>query len=214
VFARRRTASAWPPYLFVVLAIAVLTFATYNALEPAITGDLQRAMQKAMEHNPNMTQETADKAVEFQGKLGRYLAPVFIAFGVFVLGVFTWGISKLFGAKEDFGGAMLITSYAYMPRVLGTIIAGVEGLLLDPAKLTSMSAFSVGPARFYDPSTTSPFMMALLQRFDLMVIWETVLLAIGVAVLGRVSRGRAIGFGVLMWVVGGLYVLRSAYLIS
>jgi type IV secretory pathway VirB2 component (pilin) len=214
VFARRRTATAWPPYLFIVIAMAVLTIATYNSLEPAMTSDLQRVMQKTMEHNPQMTQEMADKAVEFQRKLGPYLAPIFLAFGVFIVGVFTWGISKLFSAKEDFGGAILIASYAYMPRVLGSVIAGVEGLLMDPAKLTSVSVFSVGPARFYDPATTSPFTMALLQRLDLMIIWETVLLAIGVAVIGRISRGKAIAFGILMWVVGGLYVLRSAYLIS
>ena len=61
VFARRRMASAWPPYLFVVIAMAVITIATYNVLEPAITADMQRAMQKAMEHNPQMTQELADK---------------------------------------------------------------------------------------------------------------------------------------------------------
>ena len=214
VFARRRAASAWPPYLFVVIAIAVLTFAMYNALEPAISADMQRAIQKAMEHDPRLTQEAADKGMEIQATVGRYLFGVLIAFGVLVLGVFTWVIGKLFGSKADFNGAMLISSYAYMPRVLASIIAGTEGLLMDPAKLTSMSVFSVGPAHFFDPTTTSPFTMALLQRLDLMIIWETVLLAIGVAVLGRISRGKAISFGVVMWVLGGLYVLRTAYVNS
>src|SRR5437868_11424353 len=109
---------------------------------------------------------------------------------------------------------MLIASYAYMPRVLGAIAAGVQGLLMDPAKLTSASVLSVGPARFFDPTTTSPIKMALLMRLDLTVIWETVLLAIGVAVLGRISREKAILFGVSIWIVGGLYLLRNAYLIS
>lgn len=214
VFARRRAASAWPPYLFVVIAMAVLLIATYNVIEPAIRGDLQRAMQKAMEQNPNLTQEAADRAIDLQAKFGRYVAPVGLAFSVFVVGVFTWGISKLFGAKEDFGSAMMITSYAYMPRVLGSIIAGTLGLLMDPEKLTSMSVFSVGPAHFFDSATTSPFTMALLQRLDLMVIWETALLAIGVAVLGKISKGQAVAFGVVMWIIGGVYLLRTAYVNS
>jgi hypothetical protein len=56
--------------------------------------------------------------------------------------------------------------------------------------------------------------MTILSRIDATVIWETVLLAIGIAVIGRVSRGKAAAFGVLIWIVGSLYQLRSAYLIS
>lgn len=214
VFARRQKASAWPPFLFVVIAMSVITIATFNALEPAIAADVQRALTKTAAHNPNLTQETIDKAVDLQTKFGRYFAPAGLALSVFIVGLFTWILGKLFGAKEDFNGAMLITSYAYMPRVLGTIIAAAMALLTDPSKLTSMSMVSVGPARFYDPETTSPFLMALMQRLDLMVIWETILLAIGIAVLGKVPRGKAIGFAVLIWIVGSFYLLRNAYLIS
>ena len=214
VFARRANASAWPPYLFVVIAMSVITFAMFNAIEPALTADIQRAMTKTMAHNPNMTQEMADRAVEMQTKFGRYFAPIGLAFAVFIVGLFTWIVSKLFSAKENFGAAMLITSYAYMPRVLGAVISGALALFTDPTKMTSMSVVSVSPARFFDPETTSPFVLALLQRLDLTVIWETILLSIGVAVIGRISRGKAIAFGVLMWIVGGVYLLRQAYLIS
>jgi hypothetical protein len=214
VFARRRTASAWPPFLFVVLALSIITFATYNVISPAIEADMQRAMAKVMEQNPNMTQEMADKTVQFQSTFGRYVGIVLFSFSVFIAGLFTWLLSKIFSAKEDFSAAMLIASYAYMPRVLGAIAGAVSGLLMDPAKLTSASALSLSPARFFDAATTSPFKMALLMRLDATIIWETVLLAIGVAVIGRVPRGKAVAFGVLIWFVGGLYLLRNAYLIS
>ncbi|HEX4684327.1 MAG TPA: YIP1 family protein [Gemmatimonadaceae bacterium] len=214
VFARRRTASAWPPFLFVVLALSIITFATFSTISPAIESDIRRAMTKAMEQNPQMTQEMADKAIEMQSTFGRYAAIVLFSLSVFIVGLFTWLLSKIFSAKEDFSAAMLIASYAYMPRVLGAIAAGVMGLLMDPGQLTSASVLSLSPARFFDAATTSPFKMALLTRLDLTLIWETVLLAIGVAVIGRVPRGKAIAFGVLMWIVGGLYLLRNAYMMS
>jgi uncharacterized membrane protein (DUF485 family) len=47
-----------------------------------------------------------------------------------------------------------------------------------------------------------------------MVVWQTALLAIGLAVIGRVSRGKAIAFAVTIWIVGSLYLLRAAYLLS
>jgi hypothetical protein len=101
-----------------------------------------------------------------------------------------------------------------MPRLIGSIAAGVQGLLMDSSRITSMSSLSLSAARFLDPDKTSPIIMALLGRLDLTVIWETILLAVGVAVIGRVSVGKAIAFGVTIWIVGSLYLLRAAYLIS
>ena len=63
-----------------------------------------------------------------------------------------------------------------------------------------------------DPATANPLLYQLAGRFDLFTIWVTILLAVGVAVLGKVSKGRAAIFGVLIWFVGGLYVFRTAYL--
>src|SRR4051812_38802595 len=125
VYARRRNASAWAPYLFVVIAMAVLSFATFGSLQPAFEADFQRTLPKIMAQNPQMTQEMADKMMGFQATGVRYLAGVFIAIAIVAVGLFTWLIGKAFGSKADFGAAMLIASYAYMPRLLGTVIAGV-----------------------------------------------------------------------------------------
>jgi len=214
VFARRRTASAWPPFLFVVLAMALITFATFSAIEPAFEGEFARNLPKVMQQNPQMTQEMADRAMHFQAIAVRYFAAPVLAMTVLVVGLLTWVLGKMFAAKEDFGAAMLIASYAYMPRVLGAVLASAQGLLLDPASVNSLAALSLGPARFFDPDTTSPILMALLMRLDVTILWETALLAIGLAVIGRISRGQATIFGVLIWLVGGLYQLRAAYLIS
>ena len=63
-----------------------------------------------------------------------------------------------------------------------------------------------------DPATANPLLYQLAGRFDLFTIWVTILLAVGVAVLGKVSKGRATIFGLLIWFVGGLYAFRTAYL--
>src|SRR6185503_7784227 len=214
VFERRRNASAWPPFLFVVIAIGVITFATYSTLEPAITADMQRVMAKSMAQNPQMTQEMADRTISMQATFGRYIAPLFLGILIAIVGLAAWLVSKMFSGREGAGQAIMITSYAYMPRVLGAIATGGMGLLMDAAKLTSMTVFSLGPAHFADSTTTSPLVMAVLQRLEIPLLWETVLLAIGVAVLGKISRGKATAFGILMWVLGGLWQFRTAFLQS
>ena len=58
----------------------------------------------------------------------------------------------------------------------------------------------------------SPIAYQFLGRFDLITIWVTVLLAVGLYVTGKVSKGRATIFGVLMWLIGALPALRQAYM--
>jgi hypothetical protein len=50
-----------------------------------------------------------------------------------------------------------------------------------------------------------------MGRLDLITIWVTVLLAVGLRVTGKVSKGRAAIFGILMWLIGALPALRQAY---
>jgi hypothetical protein len=214
VYRRRAQASAWPPFLFVVVALAVITFATFPSVQAAFEGDYARNITKVMATNKQMTQEMADKGQHFQALGIQYFSGAFIAIAIVIVGFFTWVLGKFFGAVEGFSAAMLIASYAYMPRVIGAVLTGLQGLLMDPSKLTSVSQLTISPAHFLDPNTASPIVMAVLSRLDVMVIWETVLLGIGLAVIGRITRGKAAGFALLIWIVGSLYQLRAAYMIS
>jgi hypothetical protein len=97
--------------------------------------------------------------------------------------------------------------------VIGAVIGGVQGLLMDPDKLNSAMAITLSPARFMDPDTANAGLIQLAARLDVITIWVTVLLAIGLYVTGKVSKQRAVVFGILIWVVGSLPAVR-AYLTS
>jgi hypothetical protein len=129
-----------------------------------------------------------------------------------ILGLFTWLLGKVVGSAASLHDGLVIAAWSYFPRILGAIAGGVQGLVMDPAKLNSQLSITLSPARFMDPATANPLLYQLAGRFDLFTIWVTILLAVGVAVLGKVSKGRAAIFGVLIWFVGGLYVFRTAYL--
>ena len=47
-------------------------------------------------------------------------------------------------------------------------------------------------------------LLAITGRLDVFTIWVTVLLAIGLAVTGRITRAQAAIAGVIMWVLGAL----------
>jgi len=211
VFRRRLNTSVWPPMLFDAIAIGLIVFATFNTLQPVFDAEFARQAAKSMAKNPQMTQELMDKSRTLGEAFTKWFAGPGTLIAVFILGIVAWLLGQLVGAKQTFHAAMLVTAYAYVPRVLGALVNGVEGLLMDPAKLTSAQSISISAARFLDPDKSNPLLVALLTRVDLFTIWVTVLLAIGLYVTGRVTKGRAVVFGFLIWVVGSLPVLWKGY---
>jgi hypothetical protein len=60
-----------------------------------------------------------------------------------------------------------------------------------------------------DPDTTNRALLGLMGRLDLFTLWTTVLIAIGIAVIGKVPRARAAIASGLVWLVPTLFSLRS-----
>src|SRR5262249_31701992 len=98
--------------------------------------------------------------------------------------------------------AMMVAMYAWIPRVVGLLVVLVLAMLMDPGKMNSYYAPSLSLARFLDPDAMSPKMMALAARIDVFVIWQTVLLGIGLSVTGKIPRGKAFVAAAVTWLVG------------
>jgi hypothetical protein len=212
VFRRRETKSVWPPMLFVAISIAIIFAATFNTIEPAFDADFARGMTQAMAKNPQLTAEMADKGRGIAAITTRYGIGIVMLITMFILGCITWAVAKLVGAKQTFHAALVVAAWAYMPRVIGAVLNAVQGLLLDPAKLTSMLSLTLSPARFLDPDKGNALVYQLAGRFDLITIWVTILLGVGVYVTGKVSKERAVIFAILMWVIGSLPMIRQGYM--
>jgi len=211
VFRRREHSSVWPPLLFIAISIAVITFATFNVLEPMFDAEFTRGAAKGMAKNPQMTPEVMDKARGFANAGAKYGVGVIMLVWVFIVGVVSWLVGKIFDSKQSFQTALAVVAWAEMPRVIGSVLIGVQGLLMDPAKLTGQMAVSLSPARFMDPDTTNALLFQLMGRFDLITLWVTVLLGVGIYVTGKVSKERAVIFAIVMWIIGSLPALQRGY---
>jgi len=210
VFRRREKTSVWPPMLFVALSIAVIFFATFNTLEPIFDAEFSRRTAKMMAQNPALTPEMLEKMRGVQTGVAKYGLSIVMIVTMFVLGCVSWLVGKMFDSKQTFNAALVVAAWAYMPRILGALINAIQGLLMDPAKMTSILAISLSPARFMDPEASNPILYQMAGRLDLITIWVTVLLAIGLVVTGKVTKGRAAIFGVIMWIVGSLPQIQQA----
>ena len=210
VFARRANSGFGLPLLVVSLLVGLIFMADMGVMQPIMDAEFTRGAAAAMKKNPQLT---AEQMSQFRG-VGEKIAVVFAFIGtpiaIFFIGLMVWLVGKLFDAKATLGAALMVASYAYIPKILAGIAGGVMGLLSDPASLNGMYRVSLGVGRFLDPDTTSPVLLAIVGRLDVFTIWVTVLLAIGLSVTGRIPRSRAAVAGVLIWILGGLFPVLNA----
>jgi membrane protein, antimicrobial resistance system len=203
VYERRQNQSPWPTIWIITLILFVVTVLTFNALSPMIENELRETAMKAMAKNPQMTQDIVDTQVKF-GLVARHWGGVFFPIGALIIGLFVWIVGKFVGAKESYTGALSIITYAAVLAILAQIIVGAQALVMDVSALTSPDQLSLSAARFVDKATTSPMLYALYKQLDVFGIWSLVVMAIGMRVIGKVDKNRAIAFAVIWWVLGTL----------
>lgn len=210
VFARRSDGNFGMPLLFLVLAGTVLFFLTKNATQPIMDAEFTRQTAAAMRNNPNITAEQAASSRGFF----EMLSPIFFAVGITLsiigTGFVLWAVGKLFDARESVMAAIMIATYSEVPRLVQILTNAAQGLVMSPEKLNSMNAVGFNLARFMDPDNASKVMIALASRVDLFTIWVTVLLAIGIHVLGKIPKQQAWIAAAITWVVGALPALLGA----
>ena len=209
VFARRANKSFWVPLLIVAVLIGIIYFANRDLIDPIMEAEFARAAAK----NPQMQQMNAEQlaaARKFSGMFATIGAFIFTPITLLLLGVVIWVVGKFFDATESMNAAIVVATFSYVPRVVEGIVSRVQGLVIDTSNLNSRYSLSLGVGRFLDPDTTSPILLGLVGRIDVFTIWVTVLIAIGLAVTGKISRGRAAIAAAVGWVAGALPTLLTA----
>jgi hypothetical protein len=210
VFARREHSGFAIPMLVVTLLAGAIFLVNSGVMQPVMDAEFSRGAAAAMRKNPQITPEMMAKSRAVGETFAKIGAFIFMPIAMFLVGLCLWVVGKFFDAKQTLGAAVMVAAYAYVPRLVEAVLNGVQALMMDPASLNGRYRLSLGPARFLDPDTASPVLVALLGRLDLFTIWVTVLLAIGLAVTGKIPRGRAAAAAALVWVLGALPALLGA----
>jgi len=210
VFERRRDGQFGLALLVLVLISTVLYFALRNGLAPIIDAELSKQIATISEKNPQLTAEQLASSKSMMEKFAMFGTVIFIPIGVLIGAFLLWLASRLVDAKVAFAAAMMIVTYSQVPKIGEMIVNAIQGLLLEPEAITSRYSVSLGIARFLDPSSTNPLVMALLGGLDVFTIWVTVLMAIGLSVVARVPLKRAAIAAVAVWLVTLLPALFQA----
>jgi len=204
VYARRANSKFGLPLLVLVIAGVILFFLTKNAMQPIMDAEFARNSAMAMRKNPNLTAEQMSAGRGFFESLAPIFFALILTISVFGTGLVLWLVGKLFDAKESVVAAIMIATYAEVPRLVQILVNAAQALFMSPESLNAANSVGLNLARFMDPDRTSPVLIALGSRVDLFTIWVTVLLAIGLHVVGKIPKQQAGIAAAITWLVGAL----------
>ncbi|MEX2153062.1 MAG: YIP1 family protein [Gemmatimonadaceae bacterium] len=209
VFARREKSGFWTHLLIISAIAALFAFANRGVFDQIFDVEFQRGAAKAMEANPQITEDMLAQQRKISGAIAGFFQYIGVPLLVFVVSLLVWGFARVVSAKFSYGQAVMIMTLAYIPRLVQGLLATIQGLLTDTSTIGSMHSVGFSPARFMDPDTTNRALLGLMGRLDLFTLWTTVLIAIGIAVIGKVPRARAAIAAGLVWLLPTLFSLRS-----
>ncbi len=208
VFARRENSGFAIPMLVVTLAGAAILLSTFDAMTPIFDAEFTR--QAAAGLKKGATPEMMEKGRAIGGKIIKIMAVIAPPIVMFFTGLMLWVAGKFVGARQTLTAAVMVAAFANVPRLIGSVLGAVQVLVMDPANLTSRHKIAFDLARFLDIDNTAPMLVAIAGRVDVFTIWATVLLAIGLAVTGKIPRSQAALAAGLVWVLGSLPELIGA----
>lgn len=189
VFERSRHRGVGGYMLALTGMLVVLLLATKGLLQPYMDANYDLQIIKMAEQGQKLPAEAVAQGRTFAGYFLLFTWAFTAVFSGLFGGFVTWLGAKLVGAALPFGRALVIATLASVPRVVSLLATAVQGAVLDTSNVASLFDASVGPARFMDPMTTSPALLAILASLDLFTLWNVLITAIGVSVVARVGRG-------------------------
>jgi hypothetical protein len=210
VFARRQNGSFWIPLFVVTILMGIIYFLTSGAMQPIVDAEFNRQAAAAMRHNPQLNAEAMDRFRQFASRIAQVVVIVSVPIVILATGTALWLVGKLFEAKQTLRASLVVAAYSCVPKIIEAVVNGLQALLLDPSQLNGPFRVSLGLGRFFDPDVASPLLLAVLGRVNLFTLWVTVLLAIGLAVTGKIPRARAMLAAAIIWILGGLPMMFQA----
>jgi len=209
VFARRRSGHFGFALAVLIALAAVLLYVTRPLLAPVYAAMVEQGVAQAPAGSPQLPPDAAQRIRDMGG---RFLLPGLIfnlAIAVPLAGATLWVVGKLVKSRQTVRQAMMVATYANVPRlVLGTIASALLALALGPESLNSPYDATFSLARLA-PAGTSPVLLAALSRVEPFTLWATALLAVGLAVTGRIKRSRAYLAAAAVWLLATLVTVVS-----
>jgi hypothetical protein len=217
-FARLGSAR-WVHLLLPLLALGIISaLASFTFIKRV---DMEEFTRDQLRHNrfaSKMSEAQMEEAIEKSKDTNPYtrsaitvaLTPAWLL----LVGLLYWGAFLAMGAELNYLKAMVVVAWAQVPYWIAGILACGVFFLKDPNELDPMNPVFSNVAFFLSREETPGWLMSLLGSVDLFALWVVVLYILGFSVLGRISKGKAAGIVLAIFVAKVLVKVAFAAVIS
>jgi hypothetical protein len=202
-----RKPSWLPPILLVTIFSLVVSFALNQRI------DWREVASQRIEKSSRASQLTPEQK-EQQLSISAKISPAFAygfgllgpILGAVIIAAVMMGAYNLLGAAGvNFGTALAISSYAFVPSLLSSLLFVTVLYLKPPGTVDLENPIATNIAAVL-PDGTAPWLLALCKSFDVFTVWMLILIAIGFAAASpkklKGSKAFTIAFSVwAVWVV-------------
>ena len=203
--------SSWVmPYILSMIVAVVFTIALFsNQSLRDQTMEPQRQQMQERVQKGEMTQEQADRAEEFIGSSSMMLvtgavgAIVVVTVSVFGIALILWLIVK-FALKSTAGYKKMLEVYGLssLIGILSAIVTLIMMHLFDSIRATPGASLLL-----MNSFDNHNFAHKVIASLNVLTIWQTAVVGIGMAKVSNKSVGTGIGFAFGLWLV---YVLLAS----
>jgi hypothetical protein len=210
VFAERQDKNWVLPLIILTVLVTLLFYGAKPYMQTAIDADVGRQMAATVRSNPQLTAAQIEGARAIQDKFAGVIVALSVPAIVVSMAVLLWLVGRFVESKQTIGAAFVVATFAYFPKLLAQLAAGLIGVARDPSHLQGLYSLTLGPGLFLNAATSSQPVLALAGRLDLFTLWVTALLAIGLQVTGKVGKTQAYIVAAVIWIIGALPGLFNA----
>jgi Yip1 domain len=201
-----------PTWLAPVLLSCVVSLALFYVFGSRV--GWQRAVEHNIQNNPitarqmdQMSPEQRQQSINLQVKIFPYAfyggAIVGPFLGTLILAALFLGLFKLgYGTQIDIRRSMGIVAYAFVPRILKSLVGILVIFLKDPSQIDIQNLLASNPGALLSPDTAR-WLVVLATQIDFFTFWVMILLAMGyhAANSKKVSVGGAFAGIFGLWVI-------------
>ena len=210
VFERRRAnPKFWAAFFILALLMAAAGYVMLKNLSAVMDAQFAKQSAEIMRKNPQITEDQLATMRAMNEKFAPVGFAVVVIISVFVLGLGVWLVGKLFESTADLKQSMVIATFASFPKLIDVLLAAVMAMTMGTGNAANMFAAMPSAAKFAG-SDASMAVLGALSRISIGTIWATILVAIGLRVIGRISKEKAYTAAFVLWLVGTLITVASA----
>jgi hypothetical protein len=180
--ARKQSKADW---LVPVALSAIMALVVAQQIMPIAMKEGMAQMEEKLQDMPAEQREMTEKIQSYGQTGGMVAAPLmpfvmlFVAAGVLLV------LGKLMGSEGTYSQMMAVYAYSSLIGVLKTIV--VAPIMVSKQTIVIQTGLGI----LFSDELLQTFAGRFLSMFELFTVWQAIITAMGLAIVGKISMGKA-----------------------